>query len=52
MLEKDDGFILSASGNWELVVTANGVEVDRQVVLVGGDGSDETDAATSTTTGT
>lgn len=52
VLEKDDGFILSASGNWELVVTANGVEVDRQVVLVGGDGSDETDAVTTTTTGT
>ena len=35
-LEKSDGFSLAATGNWTLVVSAGGVEVAREVVLVGG----------------
>jgi len=47
VLEKSDGFTLSAAGNWTIVVTANGTEVGRQAVLVGGSA-----AATATATPT
>jgi len=56
VLEKSDGMVLSASGSWTLVVSANGVEVQRQVVVVGGSvGTGDTEpgtTSTSTTLGT
>jgi copper transport protein len=49
VLEKGDGFTLSATGIWTLIVSANGAEVARQDVFVGGGTAG--DATTSTTTG-
>ncbi len=48
VLEKSDGFTLAATGNWTVVVSANGVEIGRQAILVGGAAAS---AGTSTTTG-
>ena len=47
VLEKSDGFTLAAQGNWTLIVSANGGEVARQAVLVGG--SVAADTTTTTT---
>jgi hypothetical protein len=37
VLEKNDGFTLTASGTWTIVVSANGAEVAREDVFVSGD---------------
>lgn len=42
VLEKSDGFTLGASGTWTLVVSANGAEVAREDVFVGGDSTADT----------
>ena len=47
VLEKSDGFTLAAKGNWTLVVSANGAEIARQAVSVGG--SVAADTTTTTT---
>ena len=47
VLEKSDGFTLAATGNWTVVVSANGAEIGRQAILVGG----ATAATTTTATG-
>jgi copper transport protein len=46
VLEKSDGFTLAATGNWTVVVSANGAEIGRQAILVSGAA-----ATTTTTTG-
>jgi copper transport protein len=53
VLEKSDGFVLSASGSWTVVVSVNGAEVQRQVVVVGGSvDTDDTTSDSTTTTST
>lgn len=47
VLEKSDGFTLAAKGTWTLIVSANGAEVARQAVNVGG--SVTADTTTTTT---
>lgn len=47
VLEKSDGFTLAAQGNWTLVVSANGAEVSRQAVSVGGSVAADTTTTTS-----
>ena len=52
VLEKSDGFVLLPGGIWTVVVSANGVEVQRQVVVVGGTEPTDTQSVTTTTAGT
>ena len=52
VLEKSDGFVLLPGGIWTVVVSANGVEVQRQVVVVGGAEPTDTQSVTTTTAGT
>ena len=46
-LEKSDGFTLNATGTWTLIVSANGAEVARQDVFVGGEAAVVADTTTT-----
>ncbi len=48
VLEKSDGFTLTAAGTWTIIVSINGAEVARQDVFVNGGSTDTLPPATGT----